>query len=74
MIIKTIPENMSKMQNYTAGLDMTSWTQNLYWNWLYTLKPLIGEKPQGYPTFMMNPAWQRKELNTFLGNWTERQT
>lgn len=68
---KNYPENMSKMQNYTAGLDMASWTQNLYWNWLYTLKPLIGEKPQGYPTFMMNRAWQRKELNTFLGSWTE---
>ncbi|HNX29582.1 MAG TPA: DUF3160 domain-containing protein [Syntrophomonadaceae bacterium] len=65
------PENMLKMQNFTAGLALSSWTQNLYWNWLYTLKPLTQEKPQGYPTFMLNQAWQKKELNTFLASWTE---
>jgi hypothetical protein len=65
------PENMARMQSYTAGLEQAAWTQNLYWNWLYTLKPLTQEKPQGYPSFMLNQAWQRKELNTFLGSWTE---
>lgn len=63
--------NMSRMQNYTAGLDLSAWTQNLYWNWLFTLKPLTTEKPQGYPSFMLNQAWQKKELNTFLASWTE---
>ena len=33
------PENMGKMQSYIDGLDKSSWTQNLYWSWLYTLKP-----------------------------------
>jgi hypothetical protein len=32
------PENMGKMQSYIDGLDKSSWTQNLYWSWLYTLK------------------------------------
>ena len=64
-------ENMSHMQDYTTGLDITSWSQNLYWNWLYTLKPLTNEKPPGYPVFMLNQAWQRKELTTFLTSWTE---
>ena len=65
------PENMSKMQSYIASLPTENWTQNLYWGWLYQLRPLTDEKPIGYPTFMQNLAWARKELNTFLGSWSE---
>ncbi len=65
------PENMEKLRDYIAGLRLTAWTENLYWNWLYTLLPLTWEKPKGYPTFMRNRAWQRKDLATYLGSWTE---
>lgn len=65
------PENMSKMQTYLFGLPTENWTQNLYWGWLYQLRPLLDEKPSGYPTFMQNTAWARKELNTFLGSWSQ---
>ncbi|MDD2421031.1 MAG: DUF3160 domain-containing protein [Heliobacteriaceae bacterium] len=68
---RNYPENMRKMQSYIAGLDKNLWTQNLYWSWLHTLKPLTEEKPEGYPSFMCNQAWDRKELNTYLGSWTE---
>ncbi len=64
-------ENMSKTQTYIAGLPTENWTQNLYWGWLYQLRPLLEEKPNGYPSFMRNLAWVRKGLNTFLGSWTE---
>ena len=63
--------NMTKLRNFIAGLDFKTWTQNLYWGWLYTLLPLTTEKPDGYPSFMRNKAWIRKELNTYLGSWTE---
>ncbi|MDD3654416.1 MAG: DUF3160 domain-containing protein, partial [Desulfotomaculaceae bacterium] len=65
------PENMDKMKTHIAGLSQETWTQNLYWSWLYTLKTLTQEKPEGYPSFMRNPAWARKELNTYLGSWAE---
>lgn len=65
------PENMNKMRSYISGLDKTTWTQNLYWSWLYTLLPLTVEPGDGYPSFMRNQAWYRKELNTYLGSWTE---
>ena len=65
------PENMKRLQNYISGLKLANWTENLYWNWLYTLLPLTWEKPEGYPTFMRNQAWQRKDLATYLGSWTE---
>lgn len=59
------------MQTYLAGLPVENWTQNLYWGWLYQLIPLTTVKPAGYPTFMQNDAWVRKDLNTFLGSWSE---
>lgn len=65
------PENMGKIKSHIANLSTETWTQNLYWSWLYTLQPLVREKPEGYPSFMRNAAWARKDLNTCLGSWTE---
>lgn len=65
------PENMAKVREYVAGLDEKTWTRDLYWNWLYTLLPLTESKGEGYPAFMRSQAWDRKELSTFLGSWTE---
>jgi hypothetical protein len=64
-------ENVAKMNSYLTGLETEVWTQNLYWGWLYQLQPLLSEKTSGYPTFMQNAAWLRKDLNTFLGSWAE---
>lgn len=63
--------NMSRMQKYVASLPPETWHQNLYWGWLNTLQPLLGEAPNGYPSFMCNQAWNRKSLSTYLSSWTE---
>ena len=68
---KNYPENMAKMREFIANLDGETWQQNLYWGWLHALKPLVVPEGEGYPPFMRNTAWVRKELNTFLGSWTE---
>ncbi|MCD4740446.1 DUF3160 domain-containing protein [archaeon] len=47
------------------------WNQNLYWAWLYALKPLLKEYDEGYPTFMQTTAWQEKEMTTALASWAE---
>ena len=65
------PKNMSTMQTYLAALPTENWTQNLYWGWLHQLRPLLDKKTSGYPIFMQNNAWVRKELNTFLGSWSQ---
>ena len=65
------PENMRKMREYLSGLDQGTWTQNLYWGWLYSLNPILLAKGEGYPEFMQNEAWTRKNLNGYLGSWTE---
>lgn len=65
------PENMKKLQEQISSLDAGTRTQNLYWAWLYTLSPLTEPKGDGYPSFMQNQAWTRKQLETYLGSWTE---
>jgi hypothetical protein len=49
----------------------TEWNKNLYWSWLFALKPLLKDYGVGYPTFMQTEAWQEKELTTALASWTE---
>lgn len=64
-------ENLAQTQKDLGALDKAVWTQNLYWGWLYQLQPLLKEKTAGYPSFMTNEAWARKNLQTFLGSWSQ---
>lgn len=71
----------SNYENYDAQFDALKeqfdnftaddWGRNLYWSWLYTLKPLLEEYEEGYPTFMQTEAWTDKQLTTALASWTE---
>ena len=62
---------MDKVRGEVAALGLDSWTQNLYWSWLYSFQPLIAPKGSAYPPFMQTQAWTRKDLQTALGSWTE---
>jgi hypothetical protein len=64
-------EQMNKLQGEISALELDSWTQNLYWAWMYSFQPLIEVKGESYPAFMRNQAWVRKDLHTALGSWTE---
>ncbi len=64
-------ENMEKIRAHIAGLEPETRVQNLYWSWLHTLAPLTEPKGKGYPSFMTNQAWTRKQLETYLGSWAE---
>lgn len=68
------PEYMGKVEmlrSQMSDLKLEDWTQNLYWGWLFTIQPLLEKKSDGYPSFMKNDAWTRKELSTYMGSWTE---
>ena len=54
-----------------GAFSVSDWNQNLYWSWLYALKPLLADFGPGYPTFMQGSTWQEKELSTALASWTE---
>jgi len=62
---------MSKVKTEVAGFGLDSWTQNLYWTWLYALQPVFEPKGTQYPAFMQTQAWLRKDMQTALGSWTE---
>jgi hypothetical protein len=54
-----------------AALKAEDWSRNLYWSWLYALKPLLAEYLAGYPTFMTTEAYRSKSLNTALASWAQ---
>jgi hypothetical protein len=60
-----------KLEEEFNSFKAEDWNRNLYWSWLYSLKPLLKEFGEGYPTFMQTKAWQDKELTTALTSWTE---
>jgi len=64
-------EMMDSLKVEFESLPDSLWAQNLYWNWLYCLMPLLFAKGEGYPLFMRNQAWTDKELSTSLGSWGE---
>ncbi len=64
-------KQMTKVKDEVAQLGTDSWTQNLYWSWLYALQPVFAQKGQQYPAFMQTDAWNKKDLQTALSSWTE---
>ncbi len=70
---KGYKENLKKMQKFTGGLSKEDKNQNLYWSWLHMIEPLTVAKDEnsGYPSFMTNDAWAKKQLETYLSSWTE---
>lgn len=63
--------NLRKVQQKIQEEPASFWNASLYANWLYTLRPLLEERGEGYPSFMTNEEWQKKNLEGFLGSWTE---
>ena len=64
-------ENMDKMRAMVSESPESTWEASLYSQWLNTLRPLLEVKGEGYPTYMQSEEWQKKNLVTFLGSYTE---
>jgi len=64
-------KQLKQLKDDFAAFTEEDWNRNLYWSWLYALKPLLEKYGKGYPTFMQTEAWQDKELNTALASWAE---
>ena len=60
-----------KLRAEFNNLTDYDWTQNLYWQWLYSFFPLLEPASEGYPGFMLNDAWTNKALMTAMGSWAE---
>ncbi len=68
---KNYDKKFNELKNLFDPFSEDDWNENLYWGWLYSLKSLLQEFGEGYPTFMQTKAWQDKELNAVLSSWTE---
>jgi hypothetical protein len=64
-------QQYGQLQDVFQALTQQDWHANLYWSWLYALRALLVELPDGYPRFMQTPAWQRHQLNSALGSWAQ---
>lgn len=64
-------ENMEKLRSALAEENDALWPVSLYSGWLNTLRPLLKEKGEGYPVFMQNEEWRKKDLECFAGSFTE---
>ncbi|NIA30773.1 MAG: DUF3160 domain-containing protein [Actinobacteria bacterium] len=64
-------ENLAKLVETFKNYPDETWAQNAYWNWLYSLLPLLAVKGQGYPFFMQTSAWADKDLYAVLASWAE---
>lgn len=68
---KNYDKNLENMRKEFINDDNSIWNASLYASWLNTLRPLLTEKKEGYPTFMQNEEWTKKDLETFAGSFTE---
>jgi len=60
-------ENMTRMM---ARMDEIDWSSSVANMWMQTLKDLTIKNPK-MPYFMLNPQWEKKNLNTALASWAE---
>lgn len=60
-------ENISTVKKM-KDLD---WQKNMYRGWLWMLKSYDQKFGDGYPLFMKNEAWERKDLVSALGSFAE---
>jgi hypothetical protein len=64
-------QQMQKVRGEVGKITEADWTETLYGSWLYTLNALPQPVPSGYPSFMMNPAYQDRSLYAALGSYAE---
>ena len=70
---KVLVDKMNDLNIYFGKVTPQQWTQNIYWSWLYTIKSLFTDDldKTNYPGFVKSPLWETKNLQSFLGSWTE---
>jgi hypothetical protein len=68
---KVIAKNYDRLVGEFNLLPKEQWNENIYWNWLNTYRSLLSSYGEGYPFFMQGENWQKKNLGTVLGSYTE---
>lgn len=64
-------EQMEMVRQGMTAQPLEFWGSSLSSGWLYTLLPVLTPRGEGYPSYMTGEQWQRKNLETFAGSYTE---
>ena len=64
-------ENLAFVKTHFDNADKSLWDASLYSGWLHILRPLFEQKGEGYPSYMQNEEWTKKNLETFAGSYAE---
>jgi hypothetical protein len=68
---KIIAKTYDRLVGEVMALPAERWSENIYWSWLDCYRPLLKGYGQGYPYFMKAGDWNKKNLGTVLGSYTE---
>ncbi|MBU1202461.1 DUF3160 domain-containing protein [Patescibacteria group bacterium] len=68
---KIIAKVLGRLDMEFAAYDQDMWRKNIYWRWLDIFSSLLGAYGEGYPYFMQTGSWQKKNIGTTLGSYTE---
>ena len=64
-------KNLQTATEHFNNSDASVWNSSLYSGWLNTLRPLFETKGEGYPMFMQNEEWNKRNLECFAGSYAE---
>ncbi|MCC6575422.1 MAG: DUF3160 domain-containing protein [Planctomycetes bacterium] len=66
-------KSLDELKKQWDALPDKDWNQNLYYGWLYALKPLLAPASgrTGYPTYMQNKAYDDRMLTAALASWSQ---
>lgn len=70
-LFPSYPAKLESLRLEFAAYPDSVWAQNVYWNWLYCLMPLLVRWGGGYPDWMQTLAWIDKDLFAALASWAE---
>lgn len=64
-------DQLAELTAMIAARDPSDWAATVYDAWLYAFEPVWTRHGEAYPDLMRSEAWERKDLQTGLGSYTE---
>jgi hypothetical protein len=69
--LKVFEARLNQLSETVAQVEDAAWFNAVGWAWLKLLTTLNASYGQGYPAYMQSPLFPLKQLETFLGSYTE---
>ncbi|SHN71549.1 DUF3160 domain-containing protein [Desulfovibrio litoralis] len=69
--ITALQARLTELKSTLQTVPEESWFSSIGAAWLYTLRTLTGTYGAGYPLYMQDPLFAAKELQAYMGSYTE---